>query len=346
MKVLVTGHRGYIGAVLVPMLLERGHYVHGLDSELFEGCDYGDFPELVPATRKDVRDVELVDVMGFDAVLHLAGLSNDPLGNLAPSITDDINHKASVHVARLSKEAGVKRFVFSSSCSTYGAAGDKMIDEGAAFNPVTPYGRSKVDAEMGISALADEAFCPVYLRNATAYGLCPRLRFDLVVNNLTAWAYTTGKVLLKSDGMPWRPIVHIEDISRAFIAALEAPDQTVYNTAFNIGRTAENFRIREIADMVHSKVEGSVVSYADSAGPDTRTYQVSFVKAETELPGYSPKWTLPEGIAQLLAGFAQQGLKPDEFEDARYSRIASLKARIASGMISTDLRRITNLETV
>src|SRR6266853_2794176 len=247
MKVLVTGHLGYIGSVMVPMLQAAGVHVTGLDNALFADCLFGDAPAAVPELRKDVRDVEAADLEGFDAVIHLAGLSNDPLGNLNPDLTYDINHHASVRLARLAKEVGVRRFLFSSSCSTYGAAGDKILDETADFNPVTPYGRSKVLVEQEVAQLASPEFSPVFLRNATAYGVSPRLRFDLVLNNLMAWALTTGRAFIKSDGTPWRPIVHIEDISRAFLAALEAPRELIHNQAFNVGRSEENYQIRDLA---------------------------------------------------------------------------------------------------
>lgn len=339
MKVVVTGHRGYIGATLVPMLLSRGYEVIGIDSDLFEGCDYGHFADHATTNiRLDVRDVQARHLRGAYAVLHLAGLSNDPLGDLHPSLTDEINHRATVRLARLAKGAGIERFVFSSSCSTYGAAGPGFVTETAKFNPVTPYGHSKVKSEQALAQLANDDFCPVYLRNATAYGLSGRLRFDLVVNNLTAWGYTTGNVRLKSDGMPWRPIVHIEDISRAFVAALEAPAEAVHNQAFNIGRTKENYRIREIAEIVHSRLPGSSVGFADDAGPDARTYRVSFEKAENTLPSFTPQWTLEKGVDQLIEAFNQIGLRGHEFEEARYSRIASLKERIGNGRISSDMR--------
>src|SRR5437016_7612595 len=237
MRILLTGHKGYIGTVMAPLMANAGHEVVGLDSDLFEQCTFGDTLREFPSIRKDLRDVELADLRGFDAVAHLAGLSNDPLGNLNPNLTYDINHHASVRLARLSREAGVKRFLFSSSCSTYGAAGDKILDETAEFNPVTPYARSKVLVDQAVAQLASQEFSPVYLRNATAYGVSPRLRFDLALNNLTAWALTTGRVFIKSDGTPWRPIVHIEDISRAFLAVLEAPRDVIHNQAFNVGRS-------------------------------------------------------------------------------------------------------------
>src|SRR6266436_5411573 len=265
MRILITGHKGYIGTVMAPLLADAGHEVVGLDSDLFEHCTFGEAPREFPSIRKDLRDVEAADLKGFEAVIHLAGLSNDPLGNLNPSLTYDINHHASVRLARLAKEVGVARYLFSSSCSTYGAAGDKILDETAEFNPVTPYGRSKVLVEQEVSQLASPEFSPVFLRNATAYGVSPRLRFDLVLNNLTAWALTTGRVFIKSDGTPWRPIVHIEDISRAFLAALEAPREVIHNQAFNVGRTEENYQIRDLAQIVKETVPGCTIEFAADA---------------------------------------------------------------------------------
>lgn len=340
MRVLLTGHKGYIGTVLSPMLLDAGHDVHGLDSDIFSRCTYGDDPKSIPETIKDIRDVTIDDVKGFDAVLHLAGLSNDPLGDLNADLTYEINHRASVRIAALAKEAGVKRFIFSSSCSNYGAGGDDLLTEDGDLNPVTPYGKSKVLVEQDVSKLADNTFCPLYLRNATAYGVSPRLRFDLVLNNLVAWAYTTGAVRLKSDGTPWRPIVHIEDISRAFVATLHAPTDKVYNRAFNVGVPGENFRIREIAEIVRDAVPNSEVSFAPDASPDKRNYRVDCSLAQREVPEFKPQWTVRKGAAELYEAYKSNGLTLEEFEGKRYKRIDHVRMLMADGIIDDQLRHI------
>ncbi|HEX2980159.1 MAG TPA: SDR family oxidoreductase [Anaerolineaceae bacterium] len=338
MRVLVTGHNGYIGTILTPMLTAAGHEVVGLDSDIFQACTFGDGMPQVQSIRKDVRDVTRSDVEGFDAILHLAGLSNDPLGDLNPDLTYRINHQASVRLAELAKAAGVQRFIFSSSCSNYGAAGDDFLTEESEFNPVTPYGRSKVLVEQDVSKLASDNFSPTFLRNATAYGVSPRLRFDLVLNNLVAWAFTTGQVYLKSDGTPWRPIVHIEDISRAFLAALEAPREVVHNQAFNVGRTEENYRIRELAEIVAEVVPGCRVEFASDAAPDKRNYRVDCSRIIRELPAYQPQWNARRGAQELLDAYQRVGITLDEFEGPRYKRISHIKQLISHGQLDKDLR--------
>lgn len=338
MRVLVTGHCGYIGTVMVPMLLAEGHEVVGLDSDLYAASTFGDGMVDVPSIRKDVRDVELSDLDGFDAVIHLAGLSNDPLGDLNPSLTFEINHLASVRLAELSKKAGVERFIFSSSCSNYGAGGEDLLNEQSAFNPVTPYGISKVRVEQDVAKLADDNFSPTFLRNATAFGVSPRLRFDLVLNNLVAWAFTTGRVYIKSDGTPWRPIVHIEDISRAFIAVLHADRSVVHNDAFNVARNEDNYRIRELADIVKETVPGCVIEYAKDAGPDKRCYRVDSSKILRMLPEFKPRWNARKGAQELYAAYKRVGLRLDDFEGPKYKRIDHIKSLLQSGRLGSDLR--------
>ena len=338
MRILLTGHKGYIGTILAPMLRAAGHSIHGIDSDLFSRCSFGREPEPIPETLKDIRDISLADLADFDAVLHLAGLSNDPLGDLDPALTHEINYRSTVRLAKLSKRAGVARFVFSSSCSNYGAGGDDILDESSPLNPVTPYGESKVLVERALSRLADARFTPVFLRNATAYGVSPRLRFDLVLNNLVAWAFTTGKVHLKSDGSPWRPLVHIEDIARAFLAVLDAPREQVYNQAFNVGMPGENFRIRDIAEIVRQTVPGSEIEFAPDASPDKRNYRVDCHRLPAQVPQYQPQWTVRKGAAELYEAYRRIGLTLEEFEGRRYKRIDHIRQLLAEGIIDTTLR--------
>jgi nucleoside-diphosphate-sugar epimerase len=338
MKVLVTGHDGYIGCALVPVLRSAGHTVVGLDNYLFAGCGFGDSVLDIDALRMDVRDVQLRDLEGFDAIVHLAAISNDPLGDLNPDCTYDINFKATVRLARQAKEAGVPRFLFSSSCSLYGAAGNDVLDETAGFNPVTPYGESKVLAEREVTPLADEAFSPTFLRNATAYGLSPRLRGDLVVNNLIGFAHTTGEVQMKSDGTPWRPLVHVQDISQAFLAALNAPRAVVHNKAFNIGRDEENYQIRDVAKIVEQSVPGSTISLAANAGPDLRSYRVSFGRVAEALPDFRPQWTVARGAAEMLDAFRRHGVSFEDFMSSRFHRIRRIKELQDEERIDSSLR--------
>ncbi len=346
-RILVTGDRGYLGSTLVPMLVSLGYQVSGIDQRYYDGCAFGEFQPVADSVRKDIRDLTEDDLYGVDTVIHLAALSNAPLGDINPELTLSINHEATVRLAQLAKAVGVQRFVMSSSCSTYGKAGDQVISETSPLNPVTPYGLSKTLAEIGIADLADDIFCPVFLRHATVYGLAPMLRFDLVINNLVAYAVATGQVYMKSDGKAWRPLVHIEDVCGACSAAATADAASVRNEVYNIGRTEDNYQIFEVAEMIAEAVPGARVEYAAGASHDERSYNVDFTKAVTELPGFEPSWTVRRGIAQLAEAFIGAGLCKEDFEGRRYSRVARITDLMHTGALDDQLywRQLSTLVT-
>ncbi|HEY7088135.1 MAG TPA: NAD(P)-dependent oxidoreductase [Tepidisphaeraceae bacterium] len=335
MRILVTGHLGYIGTLLTPMLLKRGHDVVGMDADWYSRCTFGDPKQIakVPNIMKDIRQATVSDLKGFDTVMHLAALSNDPLGNYNAELTDEINHKAAVRLGEMAKEAGVKHFIFSSTCSNYGVAGNEFIDENGSFNPYTPYAKAKVAAELNLKPMSDKNFSVTLMRSATAFGYSPRIRWDLVLNNLTAHAMTTGKILMKSDGTPWRAIVHIEDISRAFTAVAEAKRDIVHDNAFNVGQTKENYRVREIAEIVAETVPGCKIEYAPGAGPDPRCYRVNCDKLPRLIPAYQPQWSARAAAKQVYESIKKYGLTLDEFEGTRYARLPHMKKLIADGVV-------------
>ncbi len=340
MRVLLTGHQGYLGTVMAPVLAAAGHEVVGLDAGLFADCVLGPQPADPPGPRVDLRDLTADHVAGVDAVIHLAALSNDPLGSLAPQLTYDINHHASVRLARLARDAGARRFLYASTCSVYGAAGgDDLVGEDAPLRPVTPYAESKVRVEDDLHALADGDFSPVFMRNATAFGYSPRLRADIVLNNLVGHALLSGEVLVLSDGTPWRPLVHAADIARAFAAALTAPRDAVHDKAFNIGTERNNVTVAEIANEVVEAVPGSTLRITGEAGADPRSYRVDFSRFRAAIPGFDCEWSVKAGAVELIEAYQKHGLTKESFE-RRFTRLAWLKDRSGAGAVDGTLRHV------
>ena len=345
MKLLVTGHHGYIGSVVGPTLVAAGHDVTGLDTFFYEDCDFVADGAALPALRVDIRDLTVADLAGYDAIVHLAALSNDPIGELNAELTYEINFHATVDLAAKAKAAGVPRFVFASSCSMYGAA-EKDVTEEAPLRPLTAYAESKVRAEEALADLADDDFAPVFMRNATAYGVSPRLRFDIVLNNLAGWAYTTRKVLIMSDGSPWRPLVHVQDIAAATLSMLTAPAELVRGQAFNIGANSENYRVKELGEIVRDTFPGCVVEYAADAGPDPRSYRVDFGKLSRTFPEFRTSWTAEKGAREFLDAFRAVDLTPEDFTGDKYTRLARIKLLAAEGRLRDDLRWLSTAEPI
>ncbi len=338
MKVLVTGNNGYIGTVLSEKLSNERMEVVGLDTNFYSGCSFYSCGHTIKQIIKDVREIKISDLEGIDAIIHLAALSNDPMGALNPKLTSEINYYASVDLAKAAKQAGVSRFIFSSSCSVYGVAGDEMIDENGTLNPSTEYARSKVDTEIEVAKLADVSFSPIFLRNATVYGVSPMLRVDLVVNNLVGWAFTTGKIRVISDGSPWRPLIHIQDICKAFIAALKAPKELIHNQAFNVGKNTENYRIKEIAEAIKREMPECNIEYTGKHGADTRTYRVNFGKINKTLGAYfDPNYNIEKGIKELVQAYKNNNFSEADFQGDKFTRLKRIKKLLNEGRLDESL---------
>ena len=338
-KVIVTGHNGFIGPHMVRLLKESGFYVKGIDTNYFdESCKFSDSIKPDEELIRDVREIKKSDLEGVYAICHLAGLSNDPMGDLNKNLTYDINHKASVRLAKLSKQVGVEKYIFMASCSMYGIAdGDIALDESAAFAPETAYAESKVNTEKDVKPMGDEKFSVTFMRNATAYGLSPKLRLDLVVNNLVGWAITTGEIKIMSDGSPWRPLVHAEDIARATVAVVEAPKEQVNGKSFNVGQNSENFQIKDIANIVGEVIPGCKVVITGEHGGDSRSYRVDFSKIEKELPGFKPKWKLKEAIENIYNGYKEFGMNDKYFNGKNFIRLKQLDHLTSEGLLDDNL---------
>jgi nucleoside-diphosphate-sugar epimerase len=336
-RILITGHNGYIGSVMTPLLLEAGHDLVGLDTGYFEECTLVPGGGAAPSVRKDIRDLEPGDLRGFDSVVHLAALSNDPIGNLNDAWTEEINYAASVRLAQLAKASGVQRFLFSSSCIMYGMSEAAIVSEDSPLDPKTAYARSKVKAERAISALTGDGFSPTFLRNGTVYGLSPRMRFDTVFNDLIGSAVANGRVVVYSDGKPWRPVVHVQDVARAFRAVLEAPLDVVHDQAFNVGAEDLNHQIIDLARIAAASV-GCELEVKAHPGADQRTYKTDFCKFADTFPDFRFDWTPERGAKELRAAFERVGLDHETFTDRRFTRLRWLEHMLDSGALDDSLR--------